>query len=227
MSKFSLRELPFALYRLLFRRIVNTLFHIDWYHHAPKLSFLGVGTLQNPMDMWVKQEILFDVKPEVVVECGTHRGGTALYYAHLLSAIAPESRIITIDVEDRVKEAGEHSLFRKYVTRLMGDSKSEAVVGQVEEATRGKRTLVILDSWHERDHVRREMELYGKFVTPGSYMIVEDTNVHGHPVGWSYGPGPFEAVEDFLRTHDEFVVDRARERMMFTYFPNGWLKRVK
>ena len=228
MSESLLRKVAFAPYALFLRKIVNTLFHIDWYYHMPKMGFLGVGTIQNPMDMWVKQEILFDVKPDVVIECGTHRGGTALYYATLMAAFNPEGRIITIDIENKVQKAGEYEVFRKYCQRIMGDSTSAAVVSQVAAQTRGKKVLVILDSLHTKDHVLKEMELYGRLVSPGSYLIVEDTDINGHPVMPNYGPGPHEAVVEYQKNHPgEFVIDKSREKMGFTCFPDGFLKRVK
>jgi len=71
------------------------------------------------------------------------------------------------------------------------------------------------------------MEIYSKLVTPGSYLVVQDTNLNGHPVLPQWGPGPMEAVQEFLRTHDNFVVDRGREKFLLTFYPGGWLKRVK
>ena len=87
--------------------------------------------------------------------------------------------------------------------------------------------MVILDSDHTRDHVLRELELYAPLVTPGSYLVVEDTNINGHPVAPEFGPGPMEAVEAFLETTDEFEVDRAREKLMLTFNPSGYLRRVE
>ena len=86
---------------------------------------------------------------------------------------------------------------------------------------------MILDSDHSRDHVLAEMRLYADLVPVGGYLLVQDTNINGHPVHPDFGPGPMEAVEEFLATNDEFEVDRARERMMFTFHPRGYLRRVK
>jgi cephalosporin hydroxylase len=87
--------------------------------------------------------------------------------------------------------------------------------------------LVILDSDHARDHVRREIDLYRQFVPIGGYMIVEDTNVNGFPTYLNHGPGPMEAVYDYLRDHDDFIVDRKRERFVLTLNPCGYLKRLR
>ncbi len=85
--------------------------------------------------------------------------------------------------------------------------------------------MVILDSDHSRDHVLRELELYSPLVTPGCYLVVEDTNVNGHPVSPEFGPGPMEAVEAFLETTNDFEVDRSREKLLLTFNPSGYLRR--
>ena len=85
--------------------------------------------------------------------------------------------------------------------------------------------MVILDSDHTEAHVRAELHAYWRFVTPGSYLVVEDTNINGNPVAPETGPGPMEAVEAFLATTDEFTVDRTMERHLVTFNPNGWLQR--
>ena len=86
---------------------------------------------------------------------------------------------------------------------------------------------MILDSDHSKPHVLRELELYSGFVTPGSYLIVEDTNLNGHPAYPDFGPGPMEAVDKFLSANDEFVVDQRCERFLLTMYPKGYLRRVR
>jgi cephalosporin hydroxylase len=92
---------------------------------------------------------------------------------------------------------------------------------------RSKKVLVTLDSLHTQDHVLKEMQIYSKLVTPGSYLVVQDTNLNGHPVAPRWGPGPWEAVQEFLKTNDNFVADHEREKFLLTFYPGGWLKRVK
>jgi cephalosporin hydroxylase len=130
-------------------------------------------------------------------------------------------RVISIDI--RAAATIEHPR----LTLVVGDSTSGAVLDRVRaEASQAKRTLVILDSDHSAAHVMRELRAYREFVTPGAYLVVEDTNVNGHPVMPEHGPGPFEAVHQFVVEDRNFEIDRSREKFLLTYFPDGFLKRV-
>jgi cephalosporin hydroxylase len=101
------------------------------------------------------------------------------------------------------------------------------VVAQVAERAAGAgAVLVLLDSDHRRDHVLAELRAYAPMVTPGSYLVVEDSNINGHPVYEDFGPGPTEAVQDFLKERDDFEVDRSREKFLLSFNPGGWLRRV-
>jgi cephalosporin hydroxylase len=110
---------------------------------------------------------------------------------------------------------------------IRGDSVSPEVVNEIaREAGQGK-VLVTLDSLHTREHVLKEMNIYSKFVTSGSYLIVQDTNINGHPVYPEFGPGPMEAVEEFLKNNRDFEVDRSREKFLLTAYPSGFLKKIR
>ena len=112
------------------------------------------------------------------------------------------------------------------VTQLVGDALAPEILHAVaERATRAKRVLVVLDDDHSAPHVLAELAAYGPLVTPGNYLVVEDTDVNGHPVMPGHGPGPREAVEEFLRTTDDFIVDHGRGKFLLTYFPDGWLRK--
>lgn len=187
---------------------------------AKPIYWQGVETLKCPLDLWIYQEILFERGPDLIVETGTHDGGSALYFAHLCD-LQGKGRIITIDIENRPNRP-EHSR----ITYLHGSSTAPSVVQQVQEAAHDSReVLVVLDSDHSRDHVLRELELYSSLIHVGGYLIVEDTNVNGHPVNPDYGPGPMEAVEAFLAQSPDFEIDRARERFFLTFNPGGYLRR--
>jgi cephalosporin hydroxylase len=113
------------------------------------------------------------------------------------------------------------------VESVVGSSVDPKITDHVAQEVLGKKVLVTLDSLPTREHVLKEMEIYSKLVTPGSYLVVQDTNINGNPVYPSFGPGPHEAVQEFLQAHDNFVVDRSREKFLLTFYPGGWLKRVR
>lgn len=135
-----------------------------------------------------------------------------------------EGQVITVDIKRL------HDLSHPRVTYLIGSSTSDETVAEVRKrvASCSGPVMVILDSDHSRDHVRRELECYAALVTPGSYCLVQDGVVDTLSVFRSYRPGPLPAIEDFVKSHDEFEVDRERsDRFLITYHPKGWLRRKK
>lgn len=182
-------------------------------------NWIGNRTWKCPLDLWIYQEILVEMKPDVIVECGTGEGGTTLYLATICNLIN-HGEIITIDVVERKRLKHDRIKF------LLGDSISEKVVEEVLGLISGKTVMVILDSTHVKDHVLRELEIYSKFVTKDNYLIVEDTITNGHPVRTRFGEGPMEAVTEFLSKNTNFVIDKNREKFYLTFNPNGYLRRV-
>jgi cephalosporin hydroxylase len=202
-------------------------FHTKYYYSKVwnDTYFMGKKVFKCPNDLWIYQELLWELRPDVIIECGTFHGGSALYYAKLFDTMNIDGQIITIDV-DAMPDMPQH----KRITYLSGSSISNQVVEKVRELTKDKNTvMVILDSDHSKDHVLKELELYNGFVTKDSYLVVEDSNLNGHPVysGFGQGPGPMEALEEFLPKHPEFVVDKTKEKFLMTFNPNGYLKKIK
>jgi cephalosporin hydroxylase len=199
-------------------------FHRSYYYRMSdtilRTSWLGTPVLKCPLDLWVEQEIIAEVRPSLIVELGTYRGGSALFFAQVCELLGT-GKVITIDsVPAPVPE-------HERITYLTGSSVSLRLVERVRAEIDGTGpVLVILDSNHTRDHVLTELRLYAELVTIGSYLIVEDTNINGHPVRPGCGPGPTEAVEAFLHEDRRFVVDRSRERFLLTMHPGGFLRRV-
>jgi cephalosporin hydroxylase len=131
-------------------------------------------------------------------------------------------QIITIDTAP-AEPLPEHPR----ITWLKGSSTDPSVVADVRQRLRGtERVMVILDADHSRAHVLDELAVYGDIVSVGDYLIVEDTNVNGHPVLPEHGPGPAEAVREFLRDNSHYTVDQSRERLLITANPSGFLRRV-
>lgn len=180
-----------------------------------------VPVLKCPLDLWIYQEILHEVRPDVIVEAGTGRGGSAYYLASICDLL-DHGTVFTIDVKPRPGRP-DHPR----VTYLTGSSADPAVAAQVDERIPAPATvMVILDSDHSREHVLAELELWHSRVSIGSYLIVEDTNIHGHPVYPSAGPGPWEALDEWLPAHPGFERDRSREKFFLTFNPGGYLRRV-
>jgi cephalosporin hydroxylase len=184
--------------------------------------FLGVRVYKCPFDLWVYQELIHELKPDLIVETGTLHGGSALYLASMMDLV-DKGEIITIDVAPGEGVRPEHPR----VTYVTGSSIDPEIVERVRQrAESADAVLVLLDSDHRKKHVLAEMRAYGPIVTRGSYMVVEDTNINGHPTHAGWGEGPMEAVEEFMKETDEFVIDRAREKFMVTFNPSGWLRRT-
>jgi cephalosporin hydroxylase len=182
--------------------------------------FLGVTTWKSPLDLWVYQELVWELRPDLIIETGTAHGGSALWLASLCETIGT-GEVVSVDIG----EWPERPVHRR-LTYVVASSTDPQVVAELAGRAAGAGTvLVVLDSDHSRDHVLAELEAYAPLVTPGSYLVVEDTNINGHPVYEEFGPGPMEAVQDFLKGRDDFEVDRSREKFLCTFNPGGWLRR--
>jgi cephalosporin hydroxylase len=180
----------------------------------------GHRVIKCPLDLWVYQEIIQDIKPDLLIETGTMYGGSAYYLASIMD-LAGTGEVLTIDRNHR-----EGRPQHPRITYLTGSSSDPEIVAQAARRAEGKQTvMVVLDSNHKAFHVLDELRAYHRLVTPGSYLVVEDTNINGHPVEPTFGPGPMEALEEFLQENDDFAVDDGREKFMLTFNPRGWLRK--
>jgi cephalosporin hydroxylase len=202
-------------------RRFHDLYYRRWQAGADtiNLSWFGYLVLKCPLDLWIYQELLVRSRPDVVVECGTYGGGSALFLAMVLDQIG-HGQVITIDIEDR-PGMPQHPR----ITYLTGSSTDPLIVAQVKQRVGGGRVMAILDSDHREPHVLDELTIYSEFIQPGDYLIVEDTSVNGHPIYPGFGPGPMEAVEKFLSRTGDFISDKRCERFLMTLHPRGYLKR--
>jgi cephalosporin hydroxylase len=199
----------------------HSIYYRRWIEKADtiNLSWFGYRLLKCPMDLWMYQELLFRSRPDFVVETGTFAGGSALYLANIFDQIG-HGRVITIDITPQPDRPAHPR-----IQYMLGSSIDPAIVSKVATAIDGRRTMVILDSDHTEAHVYAEMSAYSRFVREGDYMIVEDTNVNGHPAWPEFGPGPMEAVERFLSERQDFEIDASCERFLMTLNPHGYLRR--
>ena len=185
------------------------------------VDWLGYVAQKSPLDLWIYQEILVETKPDLIIETGKCLGGSALYLATICELIGA-GRIVSIDL---VEQEGRPQHPR--LSYVAGSSVDTHVVETVKSGVRpGDRIMVILDSDHHCDHVLAELRAYADLVTPGCYLVVEDTIVSGNPVESAFGPGPMDAVDAFLATGADFAIDRTRERFLFTLNPKGYLRRI-
>ncbi len=182
------------------------------------------------MDVWVTQEIISEVKPDYFIECGAARGGSAALWATILEHVNPQAKVISIDIQDRMAAARKLPVVERNVEFIISSSTDPLLVERLAKRVQGKRVIVLLDSDHSKSHVAEELRLYSPLVSEGSYLIVQDSNVSGHPVrpDFNHGRGgPWEATEEFLKGNDHFTVDKSRERLLFTFVPNGYLRKIK
>ncbi|MCL5958742.1 MAG: cephalosporin hydroxylase family protein [Chloroflexi bacterium] len=200
--------------------------------YSYELTWLGVPIIQLPEDILVMQELIYKVRPDVIVETGTAHGGTAVFYASMLDLLG-KGRVVSIDVEIRKynRLAIQAHPMSKRITLIEGSSTDESVVDRVRRLIRPRDiVLVMLDSNHTYSHVREELERYFSLVTPGSYMVVFDGVMeilvdapNGKPE-WA-ADNPLAAMRDFLAEHEEFEADPYYNRLGVTYCPRGFLRR--
>jgi len=208
---------------------------IGWslrYYHT--FHWMGEPVLQLPEDLIRLQEAVYRVRPDVIVETGVFRGGSLMFHATLCQALG-KGRVIGIDneIQPGVREAIAQHVLAPRITLVEGNSTSREVVGAVAGLIHpGESVFVILDSCHTKDHVRKELECYSRFVTPGSYIIAADgvmrdlANVPGGQPEW-VSDNPLAAADEFAGRHPEFRRQRpAQLSSKVTYWPGAWLERV-
>jgi cephalosporin hydroxylase len=186
-----------------------------------RITWLGNPVWQNVPDLWTIQETIAEVRPQLLIECGTNRGGSSLFFAHLMDLLGGGS-IITIDIEKL------HDLSHPKITYLIGSSTEPEILQIVQERTAAVSgpVLVILDSDHSQSHVAAELEAYAPLVTPGSFCLVQDGVIDVLPMMAGARPGPLSAIDDFVASHPEFEIDHDRcERFLISHHPRGWLRR--
>ena len=172
------------------------------------LSWFGYHLIKTPLDLWIYQELLVRTRPDIVIQTGTLNGGSALFLAMIQDHLG-HGRVVSIDIEERPNRPTHPRL--AYIT---GSSVDQAVVAYVSKQVGAGRAMVILNSDHRAGHVYDELMVYSPLVQLGDYLIVEDTNLNGHPVYADFGPGPMEAVVKFLAEHELFLYRQGLRKIL-------------
>jgi cephalosporin hydroxylase len=218
----GVRAARFRLNRRLDRAAVSrahdALYASDAWTRA---TWLGAQALKNPLDLWVYQEIIAETQPQLIVETGTYRGGSALFLASVCELLG-RGEVVSIDIEPARDDYPVHPR----ITYLAGRSSTDSgVVAEVRERAAGRPVFVVLDSDHSQAHVEAELEAYAPIAPVGCYVVAEDSNIG--QIRKDLLPGPREAVRAFLSRTHEFEIDREREKFLLTWNPSGYLRRVR
>ena len=209
--------------------------------YSYNFSWLGRPIIQYPQDMVAMQELIWEVKPDLIIETGIAHGGSLIFYASILELIATctghEGKVLGIDIDIRPhnrKAIEEHPMFKR-ISMIQGSSIAPDIVAQVvEKAKVHKRIMVCLDSNHTHNHALAELEAYAPLTSVGSYCVVFDTLIEDMGEGaypersWGVGNNPKTAVWHYLKTHTEFEINkRIDNKLLISVAPDGYLKRVK
>lgn len=206
------------------------------FNYSYNFTWLGRPIIQYPQDIIAMQEIIWNVKPDLIIETGIAHGGSLIFSASMLELIG-KGEVLGIDIDIREHnrvEIEKHPMFKR-INMIEGSSTSDEVLNEVRSYAKSKKCiLVILDSMHTYDHVLKELELYSEFVTKGSYLVVFDTVIEDMPDDffedrpWGKDNNPKMAVRDFLKNNERFVIDKDIEnKLLITVAPDGYLKCIK
>lgn len=225
-----------------FEYLSNLWLQVGWdTKYVYSFTWLGRPIIQLPDDMIRVQEVIYQVKPTLIIETGIAHGGSLIFYASLLKMLG-KGRVIGVDINIRThnREAIENHLMFPLITLIEGSSIDESTINSVAaQINTDDITMVILDSCHSKDHVLSELKLYAKFVSIGSYIVATDgimQEIVGAPRtqdDWHWN-NPQAAVKEFLKENDDFILETVKPvfnesfvESSPTYWPNAWLKRVK
>ena len=205
--------------------------------YSYNFSWMGRPIIQYPQDMIAMQELIWEVKPDLIIETGIAHGGSLIYYASLLELIG-KGEVLGIDIDIREHnriEIEKHPMYPR-IKMIQGSSVDGQIVEQVKQYAENKKSILVsLDSNHTHEHVLNELKLYSSFVTVGSYLVVFDTIVEDLPEQyfslkrpWGTGNNPKTAVAEFLKSDDRFVWDKGIDnKLLVSVAPGGYLKRIK
>lgn len=219
------------------KKSLDWMLHADKYKYTYNFSWLGRPIIKYPQDIVIMQELIWNVKPDLIIETGIAHGGSIIFSSSMMELLGNGGKVIAVDIDIRKHnrtEIEKHPMV-KNITMLEGSSIDETIVNQIADYAKDfKKVMVVLDSNHTHDHVYRELELYTPLVSVGSYILLPDTFVEFFPKGyvtnrpWDVGNNPYTAMEAFLTTNNQFIKDESiTNKLLITEaFGGGYLKRV-
>lgn len=211
--------------------------HVNPHKYSYNFTWMGRPIIQYPQDIVALQEIIWEVKPDLIIETGIAHGGSLIFSASMLELLGNNGQVLGIDIDIREHnkiEIEKHPMSRR-ITMLEGSSIDRKTIDKVFQFAEGKsKILLILDSNHTHEHVFQELEAYSNLVGIGSYIIVFDTVIEDLPEeyewtgrSWGRGNNPKTAVWKFLESHPEFEIDKdIHGKLVITVAPDGYLKRI-
>ena len=208
------------------------------HQYSYNFTWLGLPIIQYPQDIIALQEVIWKIKPDLIIETGIARGGSLIFSASLLEIINEGGEVLGIDIDIREenKRAIENHPMNKRITMLEGSSIDKDIAEKVYKiAKEKKKILIVLDSNHTHEHVQKELNLYANLVSVGSYCVVFDTIIEDMPKEWDWGSrtwgvgnNPKTAVFEFLKSNDNFEIDKSIDnKLLISVAPDGYLKRIK
>ncbi|MEX0296609.1 cephalosporin hydroxylase family protein [Pseudomonas putida] len=218
------------------RELAQTFYNESAKHkYTYHFSWMGRPIIQLPQDMVAMQELIWKLKPDLIIECGIAHGGSIIYYASMMELVGHGEVLgIDRDIRPHNREAIEsHPMFKR-ISMIEGSSIDSAVVEQVRALAEGKKVIAVLDSNHTHEHVLAELRAYAPMVSPGSYCVVMDTVVEDMPADafperpWGVGDNPRTAVWAYLKESEDFVIDaEIHDKLLITVARDGYLRRVR
>lgn len=220
------------------QKSLDWMLHSDKYKYTYNFTWMGRPIIKYPQDIVIMQELIWDVKPDLIIETGIAHGGSIIFSSSMMELLGNGGKVIAVDIDIRKHNRDEiekHPMM-KNITMLEGSSVDEKIVQQIADYAKNfKKVMVVLDSNHSHEHVYRELELYTPLVSLDSYILLPDTFVEFFPKGyvtnrpWDVGNNPYTAMEAYLKITDQFVKDESiTNKLLITEaFGGGYLKRVK
>jgi cephalosporin hydroxylase len=220
------------------QKSLDWMLHADKYKYTYNFSWMGRPIIKFPSDIVLQQELMWQLKPDLVIETGIAHGGSIIFTASMMEMMGIEGQVVGLDIDIRKhnRDLIEAHPMMKRITMIEGSSTDPEIVARVHDIAKGKKcVMVILDSLHSHKHVYDELRAYANLVTVGSYCVLPDTFIEFFPKGyysdtrpWDVGDNPYTGMKQFLSECDDFVIDQSlTDKAMITETIEGYLKRVK